>query len=52
MRLRQTSKTVTIAVKGDKTREFEETFYVNLSGNAGAFVADSQGVGVIRNDDK
>jgi probable HAF family extracellular repeat protein len=48
----QTSKTVTVAVKGDKKREFEETFYVNLSTAVGAFTADSQGIGIIRNDDR
>lgn len=48
----QTSKTLTVAVKGDKKREFEETFYVNLSGAVGGFIADSQGIGVIRNDDR
>ena len=48
----QTSKTVTVSVKGDKKREAYETFYVHLSGGAGAFLADSQGMGEIRNDDR
>jgi probable HAF family extracellular repeat protein len=48
----QASKTVSVTVKGDKKREADETFYVNLSGAAGAFLADGQGVGVIRNDDR
>jgi probable HAF family extracellular repeat protein len=48
----QTAKTVTVAVKGDKKREPYETFYVQLSGAAGAFLADSQGMGEIRNDDR
>lgn len=48
----QTLKTVNVAVKGDKKREAQETFYVNLSGGAGAVLADGQGVGVIRNDDR
>jgi probable HAF family extracellular repeat protein len=48
----QTSKTVTVAVRGDRKVEGNEVFYLNLSGATGAFVADSQGVGVIRNDDR
>ena len=48
----QTSKTVTIAVQGDKQREPYDTFYVNLSGGTGAFLADAQGLGEIRNDDR
>jgi hypothetical protein len=39
-------------VKGDKKREAYETFYVHLSGAEGAALADSQGLGEIRNDDK
>jgi len=39
-------------VKGDKKRESEETFYVTLSGAGGAHLADGQGMGVIRNDDR
>ena len=39
----QTSKTVSVSVKGDKKRESYETFYVHLSGGAGAYLADSQG---------
>jgi probable HAF family extracellular repeat protein len=48
----QTSKTLTVLVKGDKVREFEETFYVNLSNAVGAFIAVGQGTGTIRNDDR
>jgi hypothetical protein len=48
----QTSKTLSVIVKGDKRRESDETLYVNLSGGAGAMLTDSQGVGVIRNDDR
>jgi hypothetical protein len=47
----QTSRTVTVAVKGDKKKEGQELHYVNLTGAAGAFVTDSQGTGIIRNDD-
>jgi endoglucanase len=48
----QTSKTVTVSVKGDRKFEWEEVFYLNLSGASGAFVASSQGTGVVRNDDR
>jgi probable HAF family extracellular repeat protein len=48
----QTSSTLNIGVKGDKKRESYETFYVHLSGGAGADLADSQGMGEIRNDDR
>ena len=39
-------------MKGDRTRESEEVFYVNLSGAAGAVIQSGQGTGVVRNDDK
>jgi probable HAF family extracellular repeat protein len=48
----ETTKTITVAVKGDKKRESDETFKVNLSGADGATLFDSQGAGVIRNDDR
>ena len=48
----QTSKTVTVAVRGDRTREQDETFRVDLSGADGATVVDSSGRAIIRNDDR
>ena len=53
----QTSKTITVAVKGDRTFEWQEVFYVNLSGASGVLIPQSwgvniQGTGVIRNDDR
>jgi probable HAF family extracellular repeat protein len=48
----ETSKTITVAVKGDRTREADETFRINLSAADGATIGDAQGSGVIRNDDK
>jgi len=48
----ETTKTVTVAVKGDKKRESDETFRVNLSGADGATIFDAQGSGIIRNDDR
>ena len=47
----QTSKIVTINIKGDRTREFGELFYVGLSGANGAVVT-SGGSGLIQNDDR
>ncbi len=48
----QTSQTITIAVKGDKTVEPDEVFFVNLSSISGnAVLSDSQGMGTIQNDD-
>lgn len=47
----QTSKNVTILVKGDKTEEPNETFLVKLSNPKNVAIADGQGVGIIVNDD-
>jgi probable HAF family extracellular repeat protein len=52
----QTSKTITVSVKGDRLREAQEVFYVNLSGAVGAYIPQSwgvniQGTGVVKNDD-
>lgn len=48
----ETSKTITVAVNGDRQREGDETFRVNLSNPDGATIFDGTGSGVIRNDDK
>jgi probable HAF family extracellular repeat protein len=48
----ETARTVSVGVRGDRTREADETFTVNLSGAQGATIADGQGLGTIRNDDK
>jgi hypothetical protein len=45
------SKTITVLVKGDRVAESDETFVVNLSGASGATIADGQGVGTIVDDD-
>lgn len=45
------SATITVLVNGDKTKEADKTFYVNLSNPTGATVGHGQGVGTIRNDD-
>jgi len=46
------SRTVTVLVSGDRTVEPDESLVVTLStASGGAAIADSQGVGTIRNDD-
>lgn len=47
----QTSRTIQVRVRGDATKESNETFLVNLSNATGAAIADRQGVGTITNDD-
>ena len=47
----ETSKQIAVQVDGDTFVESDNTFFVNLSGAAGATIADAQGAGVIVNDD-
>ncbi len=48
----ETTKTVSLGIRGDTTVEPDETFFVNLSNaTGGATIADSQGIGTIVNDD-
>ena len=47
----QTSKTFTVTINGDTTKEANETFNVNVSNVVGASVADGQARGTIVNDD-
>jgi hypothetical protein len=46
-----TTRTITVTIRGDTSREASETFVVNLSGSVNATIADSQGVCTIVNDD-
>ena len=46
-----TSKTFTVAIKGDTVAEANETFKVNVSGVSGATLGDGQAIGTITNDD-
>jgi hypothetical protein len=46
-----TSRTVSVAVRGDTLDEANESFNLNLSGSTNATVADGRGVGTIRDDD-
>ena len=45
-------KTITVWVNGDKLKEPNESFFVNLSNlSPNAYFGDSQGLGTIQNDD-
>ena len=41
-----------VNVVGDRKREADETFFVNLSNASGAIIGDGRGAGTIRNDDR
>ncbi len=48
----ETTKTITIEVKGDSKKEANETFYLDLFGNTGnSWFTKSRGIGTILNDD-
>jgi probable HAF family extracellular repeat protein len=48
----ETTKTITIVVKGDSKKEADETFFVDLVGNSlNSLLTKSRGVGTILNDD-
>jgi hypothetical protein len=47
----QTSATITVAVRGDRLGEADETFAVNLSAATGATIGDGQGLGTIRDNE-
>lgn len=51
IRAGRTSVTVSVAVRGDRTVESDETFFVNLTSITGSSIIDGQGVGTILNDD-
>jgi hypothetical protein len=48
----QTEATVEVVIKGDKRREGNETFAVNLSDAVDAVIAGAQAIGTILNDDR
>ena len=49
----ETIKTITIVVNGDRDKESNETFFVDLFGpSSNAFINTSRGTGTILNDDK
>ncbi len=47
----ETTKTISVEVRGDTSVEEDETFTVNLSNASNAAIVDSQGVGTIVDDD-
>jgi serralysin len=47
----QTSKTISVTVKGDTSFEPDESFFVNLSSATNATIGDSQALATIQNDD-
>ncbi len=47
----QTSKQVTVQVKGDLLDEANETYFVNLTNPTNATIADNQGLGTITDND-
>ncbi|PYQ71262.1 MAG: hypothetical protein DMG01_26015, partial [Acidobacteria bacterium] len=47
----QTSKTVTVNVNGDTTKESNETFALRLSNAVNAAIGDNEGLGTILDDD-
>jgi hypothetical protein len=47
----ETSKSITIKVSGDRRREGNDTFFVNLERGTNSLIDDGQGIGTIRNDD-
>ncbi|MEH2370803.1 Calx-beta domain-containing protein [Nostoc sp.] len=47
----ETSKIISIGVRGDNKVEANETFFVNIYGAANTTFANNQGVGTIKNDD-
>jgi hypothetical protein len=47
----ETTKTIEINIKGDRKKESDETFFINLSSPTNAAVLDGQGLGTILNDD-
>ncbi|MDZ8260823.1 Calx-beta domain-containing protein [Nostoc sp. ChiQUE01b] len=47
----ETSKVISIGVRGDNKVEPNETFFVNIYGAANAIFNNNQGVGTIKNDD-
>ena len=48
----QLIRTIEVTVRGDRKREPDEVFYMNLANPAGATIVDGQAQGTLRNDDK
>ena len=48
----QLIRTIAVTVRGDRKREPDEVFYMNLANPTGATIVDGQGAGTLRNDDR
>ena len=48
----RTTWSVNVTVRGDRKRERDEVFFVDLTNATGATISDGQGAATIRNDDK
>ena len=48
----QLIRTIAVTLRGDRKREPDEVFYMNLTNPSGATLVDGQGVGTLRNDDR
>lgn len=48
----QTIRTIEVTVRGDRQREADERFFMNLANPSGATIVDGQGVGTVQNDDR
>ncbi|MFN2555464.1 MAG: hypothetical protein ABR592_01095 [Nitriliruptorales bacterium] len=47
----EVTKTFTLSVKGDRKKEPNETFSVNMSNPTNAIIVDAQGLGTTENND-
>ena len=47
----QTSRSVTVYIRGDTVKEANETFFVNLTSPVNAVLGNTKGTGIIKNDD-
>ncbi|MDM9385690.1 PKD domain-containing protein [Chlorogloeopsis sp. ULAP01] len=48
----ETTQIITVAIIGDRTDEFDETFFLNFSNATNAIIADATGVGTILDNDE
>jgi hypothetical protein len=47
----ETTKTISVTIRGDRRKEKDETLFVNLFNATNAGIADGQAIGTIQNDD-
>ena len=48
----QLIRSIAVTVRGDRKREPDEVFYLNLANPSGASIVDGQATGILRNDDR